>query len=91
MSLSELDGKTLVLAAACSLVGYVFYGHINLEAKVETIDTKQTQVIGEQKDLWSKYNAEALYKIEFMKEYYEGRLEDEQRWTDYWKEKAEDK
>jgi hypothetical protein len=90
MALNDfMDGKMAVMAIAASLTGYVFYGHINLVAKVDTIDTKQVQVIGEQKDLWGKYNDEAMYKVKFMQEYYEGRLEDEKRWTDYWKEKSE--
>ena len=85
-----LDGKTIVMAVAGSLTAYVFYGHINLSAKVETINTKQEQVVGEQKDLWGKYNAEAMYKINFMQEYYTDKVESEKRWSNYWKEKYEE-
>jgi hypothetical protein len=57
MSINNLlDGKTIAMAALASLVGYVFYGFINLQAKVDTMEAKQQQVISEQRDLWDKYN-----------------------------------
>lgn len=91
MSLNDLfDGKTMVMAVVGSLTAYVFYGHIKTSALVDTIVTKQEQVIGEQKDLWGKYNAEAMYKIEFMKEYYNDKVDNEKRWGEYWKEKYEE-
>lgn len=80
----------IVLTVVGSLVGYVFYGHITLEAKVLTMDSKQKQVIGEQRDIWGKYNSEAMYKIEFMKEYYNDKVDNEKRWGEYWKEKYEE-
>jgi hypothetical protein len=80
----------VVLTVVGSLVGYVFYGHIQLDAKVSTMESKQEQVIGEQRDLWGKYNDEAMYKVEFMKEYYNDKVEDEKRWGEYWKEKYEE-
>ena len=88
MSLDNiLDGKTIVMAVVASLTGYIFYGHINLSAKVETVVTKQEQVVSEQKDLWGKYNEEAMYKIQFMKEYYTDKVNNETRRVEYWKEK----
>ena len=88
MSLDNiLDGKTIVMAVVASLTGYIFYGHINLSAKVETVVTKQEQVVSEQKDLWGKYNDEAMYKIQFMKEYYTDKVNNETRRVEYWKEK----
>jgi len=90
MALSDIDGKTIAMGALASLVGYVFYGFINLQAETRTIITKQNQVMSEQKDLWGKYNAEAMYKVEFMQQYYNSKLEDEKRWTEYWKDKAKD-
>lgn len=90
MSLDQmLDGKVIAMAAMASLTGYIFYGHINLTAEVKTINTKQEQVVGEQRDLWGKYNEEAMYKVKFMQEYYNNMVETEQRWTNYWKEKYE--
>lgn len=89
--LENVDGKMIALAAASSLTAYVFYGHINLVARVDTIQTKQEQVISEQRDLWGKYNKDLEQKVNFMQEYYGNRLEDEKRWTYYWKEKAEHK
>ena len=39
-----------------SLIGYVFYGHIQLEATVSVHDIQMEQGISERKDLWGKYN-----------------------------------
>jgi len=80
----------VILTVLGSLVGYVFYGHINLSAKVETINTRQDQVIGEQRDLWGKYNEDMDDKIDFMKDYYEFKVDNESRWTEYWKERYEE-
>ncbi len=77
----------VILTVVGSLVGYVFYGHIQLDAKVSTMESKQEQVISEQRDLWGKYNDEAMYKVEFMKEYYIDKVDNEKRWGEYWKEK----
>lgn len=85
-----LDGKVMMMAVLASLTGYIFYGHINLAADVKTVITKQEQVVGEQKDLWGKYNDEAMYKVEFMQEYYTKQVNDEQKWTSFWKEKYEE-
>ena len=87
---SILDGKVIVMAVMASLTGYIFYGHINLSAKVETVVTKQDQVVSEQRDLWGKYNDEAMNKIDFMREYYTDKVNEEKRWGEYWKEKYEE-
>ena len=64
MSLNDLfDGKTMVMAVVGSLTAYVFYGHIKTSALVDTIVTKQEQVIGEQKDLWGKYNGDRQQSV----------------------------
>ncbi len=89
MSLNDLlDGKTMMMGVLASLTGYIFYGHISLAAKTETIETKQDQVLSEQRDLWNKYNADLDKKLEFMKEYYIYQIENEKRWTNYWKQKT---
>jgi len=88
MSLDNfIDGKTMVMAVVGSLTAYVFYGHINLSADIKPIGTRLEQVESEQKDLWGKYNDEAMYKIEFMQEYYKDKVANEKRWSDYWKDK----
>jgi hypothetical protein len=84
-----LDGKTIAMGALASLVGYVFYGFINLQAKVDTMEAKQEQVISEQRDLWNKYNADMDKKIEFLKTYFTTQVDQERRWSEYWKEKHE--
>lgn len=89
MSIAEIDGKTIAMGALASLVGYVFYGFINLQAKVETEATKQEQVMSEQRDLWTKYNEDLEHKVQFMEKFYITRLEDEKRWTEYYKERAD--
>jgi len=66
MPISDIDGKTVSMGALASLVGYVFYGFINLQAGVKTIKTKQDQVISEQKDLWGKYNEAGKMTMNFM-------------------------
>ena len=66
MPISDIDGKTVSMGALASLVGYVFYGFINLQAEVKTIKTKQDQVISEQKDLWGKYNEAGKMTMNFM-------------------------
>lgn len=84
-ALSILGG--IVLMVLGSLVGYIFYGHIMLASKVETVITKQEQGDSERRDLWGKYNKEQDDKFEFVKNYYEFKLEEEKRWTDFYREK----
>jgi hypothetical protein len=86
-----LDGKTIAMGALASLVGYVFYGFINLQAKVETMEAKQQQVMSEQRDLWGKYNADLDKKLVFLQDYMQSKVDNEKRWAEYWKEKYENK
>lgn len=90
MGLSDIDGKTIVMACAASLTAYVFYGHINLAADVKAMQTKQEQVVGEQKDIWAKYNDDMDDKVDFMTNYFSYQLEMEERWTEYWKVRAKE-
>jgi|GEM_PF-4240016 len=96
------DAKTMIMAVAASLTGYVFYGHINLNAKVDTIETKQVQVMSEQRDLWGKYNSagetitnfminDAREKEQIKETIKDVELRETQRWLEYWKKKAEEK
>ena len=57
MSLANIDTNQILMGILGSLVGYVFYGHINLEAKVSVIEVQQTQGKAERVDIWSKYNS----------------------------------
>lgn len=79
-----------MMGVLASLTGFIFYGHINLKARVDTIDTKQIQLMAEQRDLWSKYNQESQYKINSIRTYYQDRLIDESEKKNYWKKKFED-
>ena len=85
-----LNTKTLMMGVLASLTGFIFYGHINLKARVDTIDTKQIQLMAELRDLWSKYNQESQYKINSIRTYYQDRLIDESEKKNYWKKKFED-
>jgi hypothetical protein len=66
MPISDIDGKTITIGALASLVGYVFYGFINLQAEVKTLKTKQDQVLSEQRDLGGKYNDAGARMMDFM-------------------------
>ena len=87
--MGNIDTKTILMGILASLCGYIFYGYIGLSAKVDTIETKQNQVMGEQRDLWAKYNDDLKEKVVFMKEYYEHKEDEQERWIEYWKEKAQ--
>ena len=76
MALSNIDGKTMALAALASLVGYVFYGFIELQALVDTVVTKQEQVIGEQRDLWGKFNNDQADKFTFATEFWQFKVQE---------------
>ena len=56
MSLANIDTNQILMGILGSLVGYVFYGHINLEAKVSGILIEQAQGKSERVDMWTKYN-----------------------------------
>lgn len=56
MSLANIDTNQILMGILGSLVGYVFYGHINLEARVSGIVIEQAQGKSERRDLWGKYN-----------------------------------
>ena len=56
MSLANIDTNQILMGILGSLVGYIFYGHINLEAKVAGLVIEQTQGKSERVDIWNKYN-----------------------------------
>ena len=56
MSLANIDTNQILMGILGSLVGYVFYGHINLEAKVSVQEIQMEQVQSELRDVWGKYN-----------------------------------
>ena len=87
MSLPDIDTNKILMVILGSLVAYVFYGFIDLSAKVDTIETKQNQVIGEQRDLWDKYNDDQRTKFDFAVKFYEYKLEQENTWKEYYKNK----
>ena len=78
------------MAVVGSLTAYVFYGHINLTAKVETVDVRTKQSEVEIDDLWGKYNHTLDKNFEFMEKYYQKELEKETRWTELYKEKYQE-
>lgn len=76
MSMNDIDGKTMAMGALASLVGYVFYGFINLQALVDTISTKQEQVRTEQVNLWGKFNDDQADKFAFATEFWAFKVQE---------------
>lgn len=76
MAIDEIDGKTIAMGALASLVGYVFYGFINLQALVDTVVTKQEQVRSEQRDLWSKFNIAQDEKFNMSTEFWAFKVQE---------------
>jgi hypothetical protein len=66
MSLANIDTNQILMGILGSLVGYVFYGHINLEAKVSGLIIEQTQGKTERVDIWKKYNNAGAQYMEHM-------------------------
>lgn len=54
------------MAILGSLIGYVFYGHIALEAKVSVLEIQLEQVRSETKDIWGKYNSAGQQMMDYM-------------------------
>ena len=88
MSLADIDNKTVLMAVMGSLIGYVFYGFIELSAKVDTMATELHQVQSEQRDLWNKYNQDQQTKFDFAVKFYEYKLEQEQTWKEFYKDRS---
>jgi len=98
--MGNIDTKTILMGILASLCGYIFYGYIGLSAKVDTIETKQNQVLSEQRDLWGKYNDagemitnfminDAREKEQIKETIKDVELKETQRWLEYWKDKAQ--
>ena len=66
MSLANIDTNQILMGILGSLVGYVFYGHINLEAQVSVHDIKITSGKAERVDIWNKYNDAGEKMMSFM-------------------------
>jgi len=56
--MEKIDTKTILMGILASLCGYIFYGYIELSAKVDTQQTIITQHDSELNDIWGKYNAD---------------------------------
>lgn len=78
----QIDFKVILIAIIGSLVGYVFYGHIQLEADVSVFRERQQQQESEIDDLWEKYNKEQSMKFEMAAKFYQMQI-------DYQKDRAE--
>lgn len=76
MEISDVDGKTMGMAALASLVGYVFYGFIQLKADVGVFGSNQEQVQSEQRDLWNKFNKDQEAKFIFATKFYEFQIQE---------------
>ena len=58
IDMENIDVKTILMGILASLCGYIFYGYIELSAKVETQQTIIEQHDSELNDIWGKYNAD---------------------------------
>lgn len=76
--MDKIDPKTVLMLIASSLTGYVFYGHISLQAKVETMQAKQDQVLSEQRDIWTKYNNDIENKFKMLEKFMEFQLKEQE-------------
>jgi hypothetical protein len=56
--MGNIDTKNILMGILASLCGYIFYGYIELSAKVDTQQTIIEQHDSELNDIWSKYNAD---------------------------------
>jgi len=69
MSLDNIDTNQILMGILGSLVGYVFYGHINLEATVSVHNIELLQGKSERRDIWNKYNeAGASYMVHMIED-----------------------
>ncbi len=97
----KIDTNQILMAILGSLVAYVFYGHIALEAKVSVHDLQLEQDGSELNDIWGKYNSageqmmnfmirDAREKEELKEEILTLELKESERWLEYWKAKAQE-
>jgi hypothetical protein len=56
--MSDIGYKDILMGILASLCGYVFYGYIELQAKVQQQEKVIEQNSSELDDLWGKYNAD---------------------------------
>ena len=75
MSLANIDTNQIMIVVLGSLISYVFYGHINLEATVSGVVIEQAQGKSERVDIWNKYNTAGE---QYMKHMIEDAREKEQ-------------
>ncbi len=101
MSIGEIDSNKILMAILGSLVGYVFYGHIRLEATVGVHDIEINQGESERIDLWGKYNdagekfmdfliQDAREKESLREEIIKNDLKHTEYWLEYYKHKSQD-
>ena len=81
-------GVGVITAVLGSLIGYVFYGFINLSAEVRALRPVIEQIKGEQDDIWNKYNKNQDDKTTFIIDYYQFKVEQEKIWVEFYREKT---
>ena len=69
--MEKIDFKTVLMGILASLCGYIFYGYIELAAKVETQETIIKQHDSELNDIWSKYNDDIEKKFIMLEKFME--------------------
>ncbi len=74
--MEKIDTKTILMGILASLCGYIFYGYIELSAKVDTQQTIIEQHDSELNDIWGKYNADIEKQFEMFEKFMEFKTEE---------------
>ncbi|MCK5605516.1 hypothetical protein KAR91_26725 [Candidatus Pacearchaeota archaeon] len=91
MSFDLAKDKDMILkAVGGSLMAYLFYGHIALQAKVGTLEAELVQAKSELDDIWGKYNgSQEMFMNHGMSEM-EYKVKQAEKWEALYKEKYEE-
>jgi hypothetical protein len=74
--MENIDVKTILMGILASLCGYIFYGYIELSAKVDTQQTIIAQHDSELNDIWSKYNADIEKQFAMFEKFMEFKTDE---------------
>ena len=71
-----------------SLIGYVFYGHIELASEVHSLQTTVEQSKGELKNIWVKYNDGQKMFVDHSMNEMKYKVKQAEKWEQFYKEKT---
>ena len=84
-------GVGVITAVLGSLIGYIFYGHIELASEVHSLQTTVEQSESELNDIWTKYNNGQKMFVEHSMEEMAYRVRQAEKWEQFYKEKTTNK